>query len=194
MTPLAPPTKYRTIVADPPWAYDEGWPGASTSPNSAFTARPDMPARLALPYPSMTLSDIAALPVMELSDADSHLFLWTTNRYLRDSFGIAKGWGFRHSTVLTWCKSRRGIGPGGLFANTSEFILYCRRGKPVHTQRADSTWFQWPRARHSVKPEAFLDLVESLCPGPYLEMFSRRPRLGWDTHGNESLGHVELAS
>ena len=43
-----------------------------------------------------------------------------------------------------------------------------------------------------MKPEAFLDLVEAVSPGPYLELFARRNRLGWDTWGNESLEHVSL--
>jgi N6-adenosine-specific RNA methylase IME4 len=46
--------------------------------------------------------------------------------------------------------------------------------------------------RHSSKPDLFLDLVEQVSPGPYLEMFARRNRLGWDTCGNEALEHVEL--
>ncbi len=188
--------KYRTIVADPPWAYDEGWPGASTSPLSAFNRAgvpEDCGVRDPLPYSSMSIKDIAALPVDGMADTDAHLLLWTTNRYLEDAYTIARGWGFRPSQLLTWCKSRRGIGPGGVFASTSEFILYARRGKPAHNQRVDSTWWQWPRGGHSVKPEAFLDLVEQVFPGPYLEMFARRNRLGWDTWGNECLQHVEVS-
>ena len=45
---------------------------------------------------------------------------------------------------------------------------------------------------HSAKPEGFLDLVEATSPGPRLELFARRQRLGWDTWGNEALQHVEL--
>lgn len=59
-------------------------------------------------------------------------------------------------------------------------------------RRLNTTWFQWPRREHSRKPEAFLDLVESVSPGPYLELFARRQRLGWDTWGNEALEHVAL--
>jgi N6-adenosine-specific RNA methylase IME4 len=47
---------------------------------------------------------------------------------------------------------------------------------------------------HSAKPEAFYDLVESVSPGPYLELFARRQRLGWDTWGNEALEHVDLGT
>ena len=47
---------------------------------------------------------------------------------------------------------------------------------------------------HSRKPDAFMDLVEQVSPGPYLELFARRQRLGWDTYGNEALPHVQLAA
>lgn len=59
--------------------------------------------------------------------------------------------------------------------------------------RIHSRWFDWSRSAHSAKPEAFLDLVEQVSPGPYLELFARRQRLGWDTWGNEALNHVDLA-
>jgi len=140
----------------------------------------------------MTLAEIIALPVKDMAERDATLYLWTTNHYLRDSFDVVDAWGFRFSQVLVWCKTRRGIGPGGIFANTTEFILVARRGHPTHQRRMDSTWFHWPRGRHSEKPEAFLDIVEQVSPGPYLELFARRNRLGWDTWGNECLEHVEV--
>ena len=49
----------------------------------------------------------------------------------------------------------------------------------------DTSWFAWPRKRHSAKPEAFYDIVESMSPGPYLDVFARRLRMGWDCWGNE---------
>ena len=58
----------------------------------------------------------------------------------------------------------------------------------------ETRWWVWPRGKHSEKPEAFLDVVESVSPGPYLEMFARRNRLGWDTWGNQSFEHVEMAA
>lgn len=59
-------------------------------------------------------------------------------------------------------------------------------------QMAQTRWFAWNRCEHSAKPEAFLDLVEQVSPGPYLELFARRQRLGWDTWGDEALEHVAL--
>jgi N6-adenosine-specific RNA methylase IME4 len=50
--------------------------------------------------------------------------------------------------------------------------------------RVPTTWFQWPRGAHSAKPAAFLDIVERVSPGPYVELFARAPRLGWDSWGH----------
>jgi hypothetical protein len=65
---------------------------------------------------------------------------------------------------------------------------------PTKLTRAPGRWYEWPRGAHSAKPEAFLDLVEQVSPGPYVELFARRDRLGWDTWGDESLGTAELAA
>jgi N6-adenosine-specific RNA methylase IME4 len=135
------------------------------------------------PYSTLPLAEIGALPVDEIAAADAHLYLWTTNRYLRSSYSVAEAWGFRPSQMLTWCKTPRGIGPGGAFSNTTEFILYARRGSLAYKDRIDTTWWAWPRASDSVKPGGFLDIVERVSPGPYLELFARQPRLGWDAWG-----------
>ncbi len=76
---------------------------------------------------------------------------------------------------------------------TTEFVLFAWKGSGSVKRRGPSTWFTWPRGRHSAKPEAFQDLVEQVSPGPYLELFARRQRLGWDTWGNQALCHVDLA-
>jgi N6-adenosine-specific RNA methylase IME4 len=176
-TPPLPEGSYSTIVADPPWAYDEGWP------EYADRAGEHNPRR-DLPYQSMTVDEICQLEIPAAGDA--HLFLWTTNRYLEEAYAVVRAWSFEPSQVLVWCKPPRGIGPGGIFSNTAEFVLYGRRGSPEHIQRVDSTWWSWPRGRHSAKPAAFLDIVESICAGPYLEMFSREPRAGWESWGLEA--------
>lgn len=79
-----------------------------------------------------------------------------------------------------------GLGLGGTYCNTSEFILFARRGNLPARRRVDTSWWRWPRGRHSQKPEAFQDIVESVSPGPYLELFARRARPGWTVWGNEA--------
>lgn len=178
---------YRTIVADPPW------PMPSGGPRTAWT---DPKRRV--PFPTMALHEIAALPVAGLAQTDAHLYLWTVNTYLEHAWDIVRGWGFKPSQMLVWAKTPRGVGFGGAFTNSAEFVLFARRGSLAPKQRLDTTWWHWSRTnengtvKHSRKPEAFLDIVESVSPGPYLELFARRQRLGWDTWGNEALEHVEL--
>jgi N6-adenosine-specific RNA methylase IME4 len=140
----------------------------------------------------MSIDEIAALPVEALAERDAHLYLWTVNACLEQAYAVARAWGFDSSTVLTWCKAPMGIGLGGTFINTTEFVLFCRRGSLPARQRIDRTWWQWPRQSHSVKPEHFLDIVEQVSPGPYVELFARRHRLGWDVWGNESANTAQL--
>lgn len=181
--------RYRTIVADPPWHYD-GWTNNVTARFATVT-----PGRKPLDYPSMTVTQIAALPIRDLAEDDAHLYLWTTNRYLFDARAVAEAWGFRYAQALIWAKTPRGKGPGGAFAQNAEYILFCRRGTLPHKERLDSVWFNWRRTPgHSVKPDAMLDMVEAVSPGPYVELFARRARFGWDYWGNESLGTAEMAA
>lgn len=177
--------RYRTIVADPPWHYARTGVTFRDNTSGEFTDS-------TIPYPSMTCGEIADLPVRDLAARDAHLYLWTTQAYLRDAYWIIDAWGFSAASVLVWCKPIRGWTIGGTFMSTTEFVLFCRRGSLKAETRVDRQWFEWPRGRHSAKPEAFLDLVETVSPAPRLEMFARRNRLGWDTWGNEALCHVSL--
>jgi N6-adenosine-specific RNA methylase IME4 len=71
-------------------------------------------------------------------------------------------------------------------------VLFARRGSLLSSTHIDRNWWQWSRSAHSQKPEAFIDLVEQVSPGPYVELFARRHRLGWDVWGNESANTATL--
>lgn len=138
----------------------------------------------------MTTAELCALkpPVAD----DAHLYLWTTNAFLVEAHEIARAWGFRPITVCTWGKvqpdGKPSMKTGHYFRGATEHVVFAVRGSlPLKTTRAIPTLWLWPRLGHSVKPDAFFDLVEECSPGPYLEMFSRRARLGWSTWGDEAL-------
>jgi N6-adenosine-specific RNA methylase IME4 len=128
----------------------------------------------------MTLDEIKALPVGDLAD-DTRLFMWVTNRYLFDAPDVMRCWGFEpQGRVLVWCKP-----PMGTLNVTTEFVIMGKSGKPPRMPWTATTWYQWARPKvHSQKPDAFMDLVEQWCPGPYVELFCRRPRFGWDSWGH----------
>ena len=179
---------FKTIVADPPWMIKPiaAMPRVSEGSNGKGTRNGLQVKRFVpVPYPTMTIAEIEALPVAGVAAKDAHLYLWTINRYVEQSYSVARAWGFKPSTLLTWAKKPRGI-MLGTFTGSTEFILFARRGTCKALRRLDTTWFPWPRHNaHSRKPEAFQDMVETVSPGPYLELFARRPRLNWTVWGNE---------
>jgi N6-adenosine-specific RNA methylase IME4 len=114
--------RYRTIVADPPWDHSDGT-GVDLRNGGGVTH---------VPYDTMTLDEIRALPVRDVSDnvdSDAHLYLWTTSRYLPEAFGVVRTWGFHYTALLVWCKPSRGWSTGGTFQNNVEFVVYARRPK-----------------------------------------------------------------
>lgn len=163
--------RYPTVVADPPWPI-LGAGGSSSRVKPA--------------YPTMQLEQIKLLGVADVAAADAHLYLWTPQQFVCQAREVAEAWGFAPAVLHVWCKP--GLGAGGRFRPNTEFFWFCQRGYerlPV-TRRDLGTWHQWKRGQHSVKPDEFFDMVESVSPGPYLEMFARRERLGWDSWGDES--------
>src|SRR5262245_15281605 len=100
---------YRTIVADPPWEQNAGPQFPETRKSGKGYRRTSNRSRR-LDYTTMTVPEIATLNVSDLADANAHLYLWLTNRYIESGYGIARAWGFRPVVLLTWVKSPRGIG------------------------------------------------------------------------------------
>jgi len=168
-----PDKKYQVIYADPPWDVKRGPDWKSNGPSKN------------LPYPTMSIENIKALPVKQLADKNAHLYLWTINKYIVEAYEVAKMWGFNVSCLLTWCKPRHGIGIGGTFVQTTEHLLFCRRGTHKAKKRIDSTWFEHKRLRHSEKPHFFRNMIVSVSDGNRIELFARQRTPGWDVWGNE---------
>lgn len=194
---------FTTIVADPPWKVKAGPCGGGYAtqegPMSKWNWRKESLPTRPLAYPSMTVDEIAALPVDSVAAADAHLYLWTINAYIEDAYRVARAWGFKPSTLLTWAKNPMGGGLGGTFGISTEHLLFCRRGRLPAKARITGTWFNWKRAydhrgkpAHSRKPEDAYTLVETVSPGPYLELFARRKREGWSAWGNEIESDITL--
>lgn len=162
--------KFATIVIDPPWDWgDEG------DVNQMGRAKPD--------YATMSIEQIASLPVADLADFDCHLYCWITNRSLPKGFALLNQWGFRYITLITWHKPSFGL--GNYFRGQTEHVLFGVKGSQMLKRKDVGTVFNAPRGSngHSSKPEEFYKIVESCSPGPFLEMFSRVVRDGWTTWG-----------
>ncbi|MEK6883835.1 MAG: MT-A70 family methyltransferase [Nanoarchaeota archaeon] len=168
-----PKNKFQVIYIDPPWDVKAGpdWGSGEQSKD--------------LIYPTMSLEEISSMPINELADKNAHLYLWTINKYIRESYDIVRRWGFEPSCLLTWIKPPHGIGLGGTFIQTTEHLLFCRRGTLEAKKRIDTTWFQYPRGKHSEKPEEFRKMIEEVSPGNRIVLFARTKTKGWEVWGNE---------
>ena len=174
-----PKGKFGCIVVDPPWP-NQGRLESKWGGNTNGVVK-----SISVPYDTISIDDIISLPVGSMAAKASHLYLWVVNRYVPDAYVVVNSWGFKVSTMLTWCKAPMGLGMGGTYVQTTEHLLFCRRGTWKSKCRIDSTWFPWTRTKHSVKPPASYGMIESVSKGPYLELFARRNRAGWTTWGDE---------
>jgi N6-adenosine-specific RNA methylase IME4 len=184
--------KYQTILVDPPWQYGIWGTNSGHGSRGDFSGRKDVV--IPMPYPTMTVNEIKALPVNTLADNNCELYLWTTQKYLPHAFDVIKDWGFKYCQTLIWCKQPRGTGQGGIYCPTNEFLLLGRIGKAPIVKRIDSTWFltKRPHNSHSTKPEFYQDMIEQVSNPPRIELFARRKRLGWDSWGNEVDSDIEM--
>jgi len=156
-------------------------------------------------YRTMTMEEIAALPVKDLAHPKGcHLFFWTTGPFLEHAFDIIRAWGWRYSTMgFNWPKLRKAfkveqlrllpsmdadfhVGLGHTTRKNGEYCLLARRGSPRREARDVRELILAPVRAHSQKPEEAFSRVERYCVGPYLELFSRTDREGWTSWGDES--------
>jgi N6-adenosine-specific RNA methylase IME4 len=173
--------KYRLILADPPWRYaNRGVNGAAENALATLST-------------TMAPVQIKALPVKALTARDAVLVLWATWPMLEVALRVIPAWGFRYKTGFPWIKLvgdpeevRPSWGPGWWARGCSEAVLIGVRGR-ARPPEGDWLGLLSKRLKHSKKPEDVYAYCESF-PGPYLELFAREKRPGWDVWGNEVVG------
>ena len=179
--------KYKTIYADPPWQFQNRT--GKVAPEHKRLTR----------YGTMKLEDIKQLPVGEIADEKSHLYLWVPNALLPEGLEVMKAWGFEYKTNIIWEKVRKdgmpdGRGVGFYFRNVTEILLFGIKGNKNRTLDAGRSQVNLIRSmkrEHSRKPDEFISLIESCSSGPFLEMFARGNREGWDMWGNQATDDYE---
>ncbi len=166
IAPQFPEKKYRTILIDPPWPVTHN--------------------QVDIPYDLMPISEIAALPVRQLTEENAYVFLWATNSMLPEAFGLLKLWKLKYVQLITWCKN---YGLGRPPYTATEHLIMARVGNPLRSHskgERDLNWFATQhKPKHSVKPDESYKLIERISDGPYLELFARRARKGWDGWGDQ---------
>jgi N6-adenosine-specific RNA methylase IME4 len=174
--------KYKTILADPPWQFQNRT--GKMAPEHKRLNR----------YSTMTLDEIKALPVNDIADDQSHLYLWVPNALLPEGLAVMKAWGFNYKTNVVWEKIRKdgqpdGRGVGFYFRNVTEILLFGIKGNNNRTLQPGRTQVNLIRTmkrEHSRKPDEFISLVESCSNPPYIELFARGEREGWTLWGDQA--------
>ena len=169
--------KYNTIVIDPPWAI---------SLTGEVKRRENRAKKL--PYKTMSLQEIKEIPINKIANLGCHVYCWTTNKMLKDTFEVLQSWGVNFHLCMPLVKPP-GLAPcfGYIFA--SEFCLLGFYGKPMQKflKAGELNWIKAfnKAGTHSCKPDEFYKLVEKMSPSPRIDVFARKQRLGWDVFGDE---------
>jgi N6-adenosine-specific RNA methylase IME4 len=172
---------FRTVLADPPWRFMNRT--GKMAPEHRRLAR----------YETMTVDEIAALPIQKFVADKAHLYLWVPNALLADGMRVMSSWGFTYKTNLVWFKTRKDGGPdrrgvGFYFRNVTELVLFGIRGKDNRTLaagRRQPNLIAEQKREHSRKPDQLYEVIEACSPSPRLELFARTKRAGWTQWGDE---------
>lgn len=177
---------YGAIYADPAWSF------------ACYSKKGEGKAAQSH-YDCMSLDDIKALPVGDLAARDCALFMWVTDPLLQEGLEVMKAWGFTYKTVaFTWAKqSKTGkawhMGCGYWTRANPEMCIMGTIGKPKRLSATVRQLVVDPVREHSRKPDSIPASIEQLVDGPYLELFARTERKGWDCWGNQTDKFVEAA-
>jgi N6-adenosine-specific RNA methylase IME4 len=174
--------KFRTLLADPPWRFLNRT--GKIAPEHHRLSR----------YETMSLDEIAAIPVSTVCADPAHLYLWVPNALLPDGLHVMAQWGFTYKANIIWHKVRKdggsdGRGVGFYFRNVTEVLLFGVKGKGARTEAPARSMVNLIASRkreHSRKPDEQYELIEQCSKGPYLELFGRGIRDGWAIVGNQA--------
>ena len=172
-----PDKKYKVIYADPPWQHGS-WKNGNRRPE--------------LHYSVMTTEDIKNLPIDDIADDDSFLFMWVTFPHLKEGLEVIESWGFKYITcAFTWVKRNKKAdswfwGCGSYTRANSEICLIAKRGNPKTISRSVHSVIDSRIEGHSKKPDEARDRIVQLCGDvARIELFARQASYGWDVWGNE---------
>lgn len=189
--------KHGVIYCDPPWKYEMySDKGEGKSPQQH--------------YDCMALDELKAMrdDILFSTDENAVMVMWTTFAFLDQALELMKEWGFKYKTGGPWIKRTRhgknAFATGYILRSSAELFLIGTVGQPnikdaskktrniimqgdepEDIEKINSIIVDSLAREHSRKPDEMIPLIESLFDGPYLELFARTNRAGWECWGNE---------
>lgn len=169
-----PTGKFQVVYADPAWKYKDTCESGGVQSRGADDVY----------LKTMSTDEICSLPVNNLADTNSVLFIWVTSPFLEDVFRVINAWGFKYKTSFVWDKIKHNMGHYNSVRH--EFLLIATKGActPDNLKLFDSVQ-SIEKTTHSKKPNEFYDIIETLYSGNKVELFARNIRQGWSSWGNE---------
>ena len=178
-------TLYRVVCADPPWQHNDQLPGPARGASSH--------------YSTMSAAEIRSFRV-PMCDDDALLFLWRVASMVEEAYSVVRAWHFEPKSEIVWEKvtktGKAHFGMGHIVRASHETCIVATRGRYSSLIKSRSIRSRFSaavptnesgRAIHSAKPEFFYtNIVQELVPGPYVELFARRQRLGWTCLGKQA--------
>lgn len=180
--------KYNIIYADPPWTY----PKTGGLKNSRGMAKQF--------YETMSIENIKNLPIKNISEDNSILFLWVTWPQLQNGLDVINSWGFTYFGLgFEWIKRTKTgkdfFGMGYWTRANSEVCLLATKGKLKPNSHAIRQLIYSIPTKHSEKPSEVRDkIVELVGDLPRVELFARHKTSGWDIWGNELANDLDIFS
>jgi len=167
---------YKTIYADPPWNES----GGGKIKRGADRHYSLMKTKEIIEY-------LKQIPIAD----NAHLYLWVTNNFLPDGLETIVELGFRYVTNIVWVKDRFGLGQ--YFRGQHELCLFAVKGRlpykhednPNRSCCTEPTVIHAKRQKHSKKPVEMYNKIEAVSYPPFIEVFARERRDGWDAYGNQ---------
>lgn len=173
--------KFKIIYADPPWMYNARNNFKTKFGGGAFKQ-----------YPLMKTKEICDLPVNEIADENSILFLWATFPRLQEALDVIKAWGFKYKTVgFVWIKKNKikktnFFGIGYYTKSNAEICLIATKGKAPKVSNSVSQIIESAIEKHSKKPDEVRNKIIELCgKEKRIELFAREKAKGWSAWGNQ---------
>ena len=179
-----PNKKYRIIYADPPWSFSSK--ELQKYNGVRFTSMDKH-------YPTQSKDWIKNLPVKDIAEDESALFLWTTDAHIKEAIETIESWGFKYVTVaFVWeKKTKTGKTVANLGAWTMknyEICLLGTKGAMLKHKKVNNIYqkVEEERTKHSKKPYKVRQNIEKLFgEQTRIELFAREKVDGWDVWGNE---------
>lgn len=148
----------------------------------------------------MSIADIKALPIKDITEPDAACFLWVTDSHLKEGIEVLENWGFKYKTIaFVWVKQTNNgnicYNLGAWTLKSTEICLFGTKGRMLQHKKSNNVKgliFE-EREKHSKKPSGVRNgIVDLFGNMPRLELFARQKVDGWDAWGNEVESDIKL--